>query len=118
MKLLSYTPDDKRIDSTYELEVARQLPEYLSLLQLHGITPPLYVSLGFKEIKDWGMWVTPDEAGIDVFRPKAPIAKNEIARGKLLTSFDQATNPEKADNFMKPMFNRLWRAAHWPKSFR
>lgn len=117
-KLLSYDPNDKRIVRTYEHEVTRQLPQYISLLQQHDLRPPLYVKLSFKEIKDWRMAVTPVEAPFDVFHPKPPIAKNKIAKGKFLYSFDEVKTPEKAAHFMKPMFDVIWRAAHWPKSFR
>ena len=112
IKVLSYDPDDKRsINTGYERNIVSQLPEYLSLLEQRDIQPPLYVALSFLEIQDWSIWLGPEYG----YFP--PVGENKIlAKCGILDNFDEVKTPDQAARFMRPMFDVLWRAAHWPGS--
>lgn len=115
--MLSHDPQSKRIDTGYESDIKSQLPEYVSLLEQCGIQPPLYVTLSFAEVKDGFLWVSPILVGVIEYYHQAPITKNTLATEcEVIDNFAIVGTPRQAARFMKPMFDVLWRAAHYSRS--
>jgi hypothetical protein len=96
----------------YEEDIIIQLPQYTSVLKEHGVTPPIYVALSFCEMQDWNMWIDPVRVGFWQGAQCVPFRESQVLTNfECMDNFEYVKTPKDAAQFMKPIFDVLWREA-------
>jgi hypothetical protein len=102
----------------YEQSIIEALPMWFQALKKIGAEPPVLVMLSLLGVKGYWMYVGPDMG----WRGGRKINRDElIVPGALIESLDiEATGRTTKNNvfdLMRPMFDSIWNACGYPRSF-
>lgn len=107
--LLSHRDNKRYIPSqAFETKIAKALGDYLKVMRLLGVQPPIYIALSFLNVSGYYMAVSNT---IDPLR--VPL----IDRRELLLP-EVAIEDLEGDLYaiLRPLFDMVWNAAGWPRS--
>ena len=93
---------------SYEQEILSALPRFLSIQQLLGVEPPVFIMLSLLGVAGYTMGVSSRY----IIRERHPIEKNTLVLPDVLV---ESVDSDIAE-VMRPVFDTVWNAAGWARS--